>query len=311
MKRTRLGKTGVDVSILGAGLAEIGNELSLDQADLRQASQVLNGALDSGLTFLDTAECYGVSEELIGLTVSKRRSEYFLATKAGHSAGLGQEWTYETLSRSIDRSLQRTKTDRLDLVQLHSCGVSLLEQGDVIRVLQDARKAGKVRFIGYSGDNEAAHWAVGSGHFDTLQTSFNIVDQQALTTGLLKKAEASQMGIIVKRPIAGATWGKAKAALSGKSAGRVRGYDSGYFDRCKAMASEGPLPGEPADHVALAMGFLFSHAEVDVAIVGTKDPRHMEGNLALVQVGPSVDRRAIDELHARFESLGAGWQQLN
>jgi aryl-alcohol dehydrogenase-like predicted oxidoreductase len=79
LKTTVLGKTGLKVSRLGAGLGEIG---LLSDASL--AGQLLNLALDRGINFLDTAACYGKSEEWIGRTISHRRSEYILATKAGH-----------------------------------------------------------------------------------------------------------------------------------------------------------------------------------------------------------------------------------
>ena len=85
MEFTTLGNTGLKVSRLGAGLVEIGNQLTFDEVD--QAAQVLNTALDNGITFFDTAECYGISEELIGRTVAHRRPEFVLATKAGHIAG--------------------------------------------------------------------------------------------------------------------------------------------------------------------------------------------------------------------------------
>ncbi len=308
MRAPTLGKTGLEVSILGAGLAEIGFELSLSAADVGQAGAVLNRALDSGITFLDTAECYKVSEELIGRAVSNRRGEYTLATKAGHLGGqTGRDWTYETVAGNVENSLMRMKTDHVDLVQLHSCGVDVLERGEVVRALQDARQAGKTRFVGYSGDNEAAHWAVDSGLFDTLQTSFNIADQQAFTTGLFKKAEARGMGIIIKRPIAGGTWG---AVRRGKTEQRVRGYDDTYFDRCTQMARLGAVPGEPADPVEFALGFVFAHPEPDVAIIGTKNPRHMESNIKLAERGERLDSRAVGELHRRFESLGRDWRQL-
>ena len=128
---------------------------------------VLNTALDNGVNLLDTAACYGNSEELIGDAVSSRRDEYILATKAGHAAGdeTGEAWTGPTVARSIDRSLRRLKTDHVDIVQLHSCDVDVLEKGEVIRALEDAREAGKTRFISYSGDEEAAAWAVDSGIF--------------------------------------------------------------------------------------------------------------------------------------------------
>ena len=306
MKATTFGKTGAKVSALGVGLAEIGYELSMSDGDVKQAGDVLNRALDSGINFLDTAECYGISEELIGRTVTGRRKEFFLATKGGHLGGQsGTAWTPETVAGNVNNSLQRMKVDHVDLVQLHSCGIDVLEQGDVIRVLQDARKAGKTRFIGYSGDNESAHWAVDSGLFDTLQTSFNIADQGARVSGLLKKAEARGMGIIIKRPIAGGTWG---AVRRGKTEQHVRGYDDTYFNRNKEMADLGPIPGEPADPVAFALGFLFSHPEPDVAIVGTKNPKHMESNLKLMDAGLKLDSHAVEEMHRRFEKLGKDWR---
>jgi len=308
LNTTTLGKTGIKVSVLGVGLAEIGYELSLSAGDAKQAGDVLNKALDSGVTFLDTAECYSVSEELVGQTVSHRRKEYTLATKAGHLGGQsGKEWTYESVAGNINNSLKRMKTDRLDLVQLHSCGVDVLQKGDVIRALQDAKKAGKVRFLGYSGDNEAGHWAVDSGLFDTLQTSFNLADQQARSSGLLKKADARGMGIIIKRPIGGGTWG---AVRRGKEVQRVRGYDDTYFNRNSAMAKAGPVPGEPADPVEFALGFTFAHPEVDVAIVGTKNPAHMQSNIRLVERGLKADPRAVEEMHRRFDKLGKDWRQM-
>jgi len=168
METKKLGKTDIDVTRLGVGLAEIGYQLTF--AEEREAGDVLNFALDGGINFLDTSACYDISEELLGRTVSHRRDEYALATKCGHVAGgyEGEDWTAQTVADSIDRSLTRMKTDYLDLVQLHSCGLDVLERGEVIEVLQAAQQAGKTRYIGYSGDNDAAMWAVESGYFDTL-----------------------------------------------------------------------------------------------------------------------------------------------
>jgi hypothetical protein len=305
MQTSVLGNTSLEISRLGVGLAEIGSELTLDDVD--QAGELLNRALDSGINFLDTAACYGVSEELIGRTVSNRRSAYVLASKAGHAAGLPTEpWTYETVAASVDRSLQRMKTDVIDILQLHSCGVDVLEKGDVVRALQDARAAGKIRFVSYSGDNESAHWAVDSGLFSTLQTTFNVSDQRAFTTGLLEKAAARGMGIIIKRPIAGGTW---RVARQTEPDARVRGYDQPYVDRATALASEGPVPGEPGDAIAFSLGFVLSHPEVCTAIVGTKNPRHMESNLRMIDEGVALPSQALDEMHARFEKLDDGWVQ--
>lgn len=298
MDKRQLGQTNMQVTRLGFGLSEIGS------ADLSDAhpEEVLNAALDAGINFLDTAACYGLSEELIGNAVSARRSEFYLATKAGHVvAGYqGEEWTAQTIRDSIDRSLQRLKTDQLDLVQLHSCSVAVLERGEAIGALQEAQREGKTRYIGYSGDNDAAEWAVRSGLFDTLQTSFNLVDQKARFK-LFAEAKAQGMGVIVKRPIANSAWGAVESPS---------GYADGYFERAQRMRAAEPLPDAPADRIALALGFTLTHDAVDVAIVGTKTPKYMRSNVELVEGGLPLTEATVAELHRRFENLGRDWPQL-
>jgi len=306
MQTVPFGNTGFEISRLGVGLSEVGFELSLD--DQEQASNVLNTALDRGINFLDTSACYGISEELVGIGVSHRRSDYFLATKAGHITDgyEGEEWTYQTVVDSIDRSLRRLKTDHVDVVQLHSCGIDVLEKGDVIRALQEAQQAGKTRFIGYSGDNEAAHWAVDSGLFATLQTSYNLVEQRARTSGLLEKAASKGMGTIIKRPIAGGSWAKSRGEASKPE---VREYDEPYLERAIAMRAPGPVEDEPENGILTSLGYTLANPNVNVAIVGTKDPSHMEANIGQVEKELPIPESVVEELNSRFEKLDTDWAQ--
>ena len=304
METRPFGNTGLEVSRLGIGLAEIG--MHLPAAEQKRAAVVLNTALDNGINLLDTAACYGNSEELIGDAVSHRRDEYILATKAGHAAGdeTGEAWTGPTVSRSIDRSLRRLKTDHVDIVQLHSCDVDVLEKGDVIRALEDARAAGKTRFISYSGDEEAAAWAVESGMFATLQTTFNLVDQNA-RRGLLEDARNAGMGIIIKRPIANGIWG------GGTDQPRATSRFDDINDRVAAMANEGPIPDAPEDRILLALGFTFAHSQVDTSIVGTTNPDHLLSNIEMVNAGLKLADGVVEELYRRFDLLGGEWRQIS
>lgn len=298
MEQRTLGKTGLQVSRLGVGLAEIGG---LTFEEVQKAGEVLNTALDQGITFLDTAACYGNSEELIGRTVAHRRDDFVLASKCGHVAGgyEGEAWTAQTVRDSIDRSLVRMKTDVIDLMQLHSCGVDVLEKGEVIEALQKAQQAGKVRFIGYSGDNESAAWAVDSGLFATLQTSFNLVDQHARTK-LFAKVKEQGMGLINKRPIANGTWG-AQASPSD--------YAAEYFRRAGIMQQAGDLPEAPENRIWLALGFTLAHDAIDTAIVGTRNPAHMQSNIDWLNSLPPLSAQTVDELYRRFDAQDDGWVQ--
>ena len=96
--------------------------------------------------------------------------DFYLFSKCGHAAGINlPDWDPKLLEQSIDRSLRRLKTDHLDLIQLHSCSLEQLQTGDVLAPWASALALGKTRFIGYSGDDQAARYAVDSGVFDTLQ----------------------------------------------------------------------------------------------------------------------------------------------
>jgi aryl-alcohol dehydrogenase-like predicted oxidoreductase len=313
METRTLGKTSIAVTRLGVGLAAIGEEESLDSID--KVERVLATALDSGITFFDTAECYFDSEEMVGRTISARRSEFTLATKCGHAkpgvTPVGQDiedWSIEGITASIDRSLTRLRTDYVDLLQLHSCSVEELEKGNVIEALQRARDAGKTRFIGYSGDNEAAHWAVGSGQFDTLQTSFNLADQRP-RLGLLSNAKAKGMGTIAKRPIANRAWGAPQSPTVGFKFDP--NYADEYWRRTQEMMALGPLAGDPEDPILLSLGFAYAHDDLDVAIIGTRSPEHMEANCAMVEAGASISDATVQDLCSRWDRLddgGDGWK---
>jgi aryl-alcohol dehydrogenase-like predicted oxidoreductase len=264
MVRRRLGRTELPVSVLGFGGSEIGYE----GASGATVARLLGQALDAGLTVVDTAECYERSEELIGAALGARRRECFIFTKCGHAGGWARpDWRPPALLASIERSLQRLRTDHVDLIQLHSCSEDVLRRGNAIRALETARERGLARFIGYSGDGAAARFAVECGAFDTLQTSISIADQEALDL-TLPLAAAGDMGVIAKRPIANAAWTGARRPSRG-----AYGYE--YWRRLQKLDYDF-LKGH--DAVAVALRFTLSVPGVHTAIVGTARPGRFEDN---------------------------------
>jgi aryl-alcohol dehydrogenase-like predicted oxidoreductase len=289
MEMRQLGKTDMRVSVLGFGGAEIGFE----KAAAQTVAELLNSALDAGLNLIDTAECYLQSEELIGQAVAKRRKDFYLFTKCGHPDNPGvEDWRPQSLLASIERSLQRLRTDYLDLVQLHSCSEAELRKGDVITALEEARKKGHTRYIGYSGDSGAARYAIECGRFDTLQTSVSIADQEALEL-TLPLAQERQMGVIAKRPIANAAWRYSRKPDNS--------YHLPYWERLRKLDYDF-LRGDAKEAVSIALRFTLSAPGVHTAIVGTKNPRRWRENAELLQAGP-LPRESIDKIRARWRAV--------
>lgn len=289
METRQLGKTDMRVSVLGFGGAEIGYE----KAAARTVADLLHSALDAGLNVLDTAECYLQSEELIGQAVAGRRKDFYLFSKCGHPDTPGvEDWRPASLLASIERSLKRLRTDRLDLIQLHSCSEAELRKGDVIRALEDARQKGYTRYIGYSGDGAAARYAIECGRFDTLQTSVSIADQEALEL-TLPLAQQRQMGVIAKRPIANAAWRYTQKPDNS--------YYQPYWERLRKLDYDF-LRGEAKDAVSIALRFTLSTPGVHTAIVGTKNPRRWRENAELLAAG-LLPRETIDKIRSRWREV--------
>src|SRR6202042_1334572 len=97
----------------------------------------------------------------IGESVAHRRQQFVLISKCGSVLpdGTGEPWTEEVIAKTIDRSLKRLRTDVIDVMLLHTCDEETLRKGGALAAMVKAREAGKIRFAGYSGDNEVAAYA--------------------------------------------------------------------------------------------------------------------------------------------------------
>jgi len=295
VERRRLGRTDIVASVLGFGGAEIGYQ----RVSGRTVDRLLGSALDAGLNVIDTAECYEDSELLIGRAVGARRREFYLFTKCGHARGWERaDWRPAALLASIERSLRRLETDYLDLIQLHSCSLAELRRGDAIAALEQARERGWTRYIGYSGDGEAARFATECGRFDTLQTSISVADQEALEL-TLPLARARETGVIAKRPLANVAWRYARKP--------AESYYQDYWSRLRALDYDF-LKSGPDAAVATALRFTLGTPGVHTAIVGTTRPERWEQNAALLQAGP-LPRDEVERIRARWREVAdSSWE---
>ncbi|MFG6441319.1 aldo/keto reductase [Roseateles sp. LKC17W] len=264
MEQRPLGHTGLRVSALGFGAMHL-NDLRTTEAE---AAALLHQVLDLGITLIDTARGYGLSEERIGRHLSARRAEFVLSTKVGYGVDGVPDWTYDCIMQGVERALRLMRTDWLDIVHLHSCPLPVLQQGDVIRALLDCRAAGKLRVAAYSGDNDEVDFAIASGAFGSLQTSISLCDQAHLSYRAAR-ADHAGTGVIAKRPLAGAVW---------RHVSRPDDVAEGqYWDRFRTMGL-----ASAEDWADVALRFVAFHTGAASAIVGTARP----ANLAALARGP-------------------------
>jgi aryl-alcohol dehydrogenase-like predicted oxidoreductase len=280
------GATGLAVPLVGLGAGSVGDD-SLDEAE---AARLLHGALDLGLTFVDTAPGYGLSEERIGRHLSSRRSSFVLSTKLGYGVPGVPDWTPECIARGVDQALSRLRTDALDVAHLHSCPLETLLSSGVVEALLDAVRAGKVRVAAYSGENEALAWTVSSGAFGSVQCSVNVCDQRSLAL-----VAARGLGVVAKRPLANAPWNPAAAHPDDAAA-------EAYRSRWTALRLD-DLGLPPAE---LAIRFAAFAPGVSTSIVGSRRLSHLAETSALVAKGPLPEQIRV-EIEARFATLGRDW----
>src|SRR3712207_5690684 len=200
-----LGRTGLPVTKLGYGAMEIRGPRIWNGRPIMddEARTILNAVLDAGITFIDTANDYGRSEEYIGRFLADRRQEFILATKcgctvvnAGDHDDTPHVWTRDNLFRGLHESLQRMRTDYVDLIQLHNPSVEQCEQGDLVAVLQEMQQQGKVRHIGCSSTTPHLETYIGWGVFDVFQIPYSALEREH--EALIQAASDSGAGVIVR-----------------------------------------------------------------------------------------------------------------
>jgi aryl-alcohol dehydrogenase-like predicted oxidoreductase len=289
------GNTDLTVSVLGLGAGQIGDA----NVPETEVGHLLNSALDMGITLIDTARGYGLSEERIGRHLKQRRHEFVLSTKIGYDIAGYQDWTGPIITAGIEAALQRLQTDYLDIVHLHSCDLGVLRQGEVVEALLAAVKAGKIRVAAYSGENEALEWAVDPTNgdskpvFGSIETSINICDQRNLANQIIT-AHKYSLGVIAKRPVANIAWRFAERP--------VGQYAEVYWERLQAMQ----IDPQPYTWQELALRFTAYLPGVHSCIVGTHSLDHLRQNLELVERGPLPETK-VKEIRQLFHAHDQNW----
>jgi len=288
MTRT-LGGTGADVTILGYGAMELrGRPRGPEIADA-DAGRLLNAVLDGGINLIDTSPDYGRSEELIGAHIGHRRDEFFLASKCGcpleSPADAPPPYPHDyrpaNVRADVEQSLRRLRTDHLDLVQVHmSPSRATLEANHTVETLKDLQGEGKVRFIGMSGilPNLPDHLAMGV--FDVFQIPYSAVQRDH--EELITEAAGAGAGTFIRGGAARGAAAQDKNWQTGPLS-----QDPGVGRRnWETSGIAGLLSEAGMSNMEFVLRFTLSHPGLSTTIVGTANPVHLAGNIAIAERGP-------------------------
>jgi aryl-alcohol dehydrogenase-like predicted oxidoreductase len=306
MQTVRLGRTDAMVSVAGLGCGGASRLGMAGGADVHHAAGVVRRAIELGVTFIDTARNYG-TEEAVGLGLDGRRDEVFLSTKA--NAGRGEHLvTAAELAESLDGSLRRLGTDRVDVFHLH--GVTPGQYDHCVQVLVPELKrqqaAGKLRFMGVTEmfGRDTRHLmlarALPDDHFDVVMTGFHLLNPSARTRVFpetLKRDVGTLIMFAVRRNLSDpAALREAVAGLIERGeveAGQVDAADPLGFLRDRA---------DIGSVVEAAYRFCRHEPGAQVVLTGTGDVRHLEANIAAIQQ-PPLPTDVLDRLKGLFGTV--------
>jgi aryl-alcohol dehydrogenase-like predicted oxidoreductase len=312
MQYKQLGKRGPLVSTIGFGAWAIGG-MHWGKTDDEVSLRALHAALDQGVTLIDTADVYGFghSEELIGKLIKERGKEKLvIATKAGSDfyhadpadddgyGAITPNYSKEYLVSAAEKSLKRLNVEALDILQLHSPELSILERDDPWLALEKLKKDGKIKHAGLSiksfEESKQAH-LLDQHHdiLDCIQVRYNLLEREAEDI-LFPKALEHGIGVIVRIPLLfglltgkfdkNSTFGKDDHRRMNLSAEKLNNYldelesQEKLFKRYKDQSK-----------TQVSLRFTITHPACQTAIPGAKTTQQVQENCSSSDLGPMQD----------------------
>ncbi|MCC5894188.1 MAG: aldo/keto reductase [Alkalibacterium sp.] len=282
MKKRSLGQTGIEVSEVGFGAWQLGNEKDWGKMEDKAAIELVNEAIDKGCNLFDTAPNYGLgsSEDLLGRALKGKRDQVVINSKCGHQSNDVQSFDPEDLIKSVEGSLKRLNTDYLDSLLLHNPPFESLDnQSPQFEALKQLKQQGKIRAYGASVDTgKEVEQILTHTDSEVIEVMFNILYQEPLDA--MKKAHEQGVGLIVKVPL-DSGWLTGKYDGNSSFTGiRSRWSSEDIKQRGKLVRQVRDIIGPDTSMVKASLQYILSFSEVSSVIPGARNSQQLNQNLS-------------------------------
>lgn len=317
MKKNKLGKFGPEITTIGLGTWALGGDnwqFSWGSQDDQDSLKAISKSLDMGINWIDTAAVYGLghAEKLLGQALQGRRQEVFVATKGGlawnEKGNTYRDSSPANLRKECENSLQRLKTDYIDLYQIHWPDAKISFETSWAEMMK-LKQEGKIRFAGVSNYNvKMLETCQQVGHVDSLQPPYNLVNRY-VEKEILPWAAQNGTGVLAYSPAAsGMLSGKySMAEVAALPENDWRKKHNHHFDeeqlaKIFSFVAELKIFAKQKDIQVfdLAIAWVLHHPAITAAIVGARNAQQAEQNI----LGSGVELSPND-----LEQIDKIWQQ--
>jgi aryl-alcohol dehydrogenase-like predicted oxidoreductase len=306
MEHRVLGRTGLNVSEIGLGTVELGRDYGLripgefEQPSQAEAISLIREAVDTGITFIDTAQQYGTAEEVLGKALRGLRDKVILCTKCAWFPGevpVGSQLG-SAVRKDVETSLRLLQTDYVDVMMVHTATLEVISHSEVWETLESLRQEGKLRYIGASTyGTQAPLAAINDGVCDVLEVAYSLLDQE-VEECVLPSAEKANIGIVARSVL----YRGILTDLSKRLPADME-HLKAYVDELSFLVQ----PGKQTT-VQAALRFVLSNPAVSVAIIGMRKPAHLHE--ALPAAGTTLTDRQLARIHELAPQLRPDFQLL-
>ena len=288
----RLGKTELNVSVIGFGASPLGNVF--DDCDESEGIRSVHCAIDLGINFFDVAPFYGITlaETRLGDALKGKRNDILLATKCGRYGMRDFDFSYQRILESADESLKRLKTDYVDLMQLHDIEFGSKEQvlNEAIPALQKIKASGKARFVGITGLPVRYLAAIAKEvEVDTVLSwaHYNLL-QDEINAELVPLCQQKDMGLMNAAPLVQRILSDASIPAWHNAPVELQAIQAPLLACCKKY-------GVALSDVAIR--YAIDHPYIASTIIGMCDQTNVKKNIGVLEwvniTGRSVRRRLL------------------